>query len=71
MIFYLNTPEKGGETILPKVNISVTPKKGDAVLFYNVKPSGEREPMSFHGGSPVLGGEKWIMTKWIRERTFK
>jgi prolyl 4-hydroxylase len=21
-----------------------------------------------HGGAPVLEGEKWIMTKWVRER---
>jgi prolyl 4-hydroxylase len=23
-----------------------------------------------HGGAPVLGGDKWIMTKWMRERAY-
>jgi prolyl 4-hydroxylase len=70
MIIYLNTPEKGGETVFPIAKVSITPKKGDAVLFYNVTPTGEVDSKSLHGGSPVLGGEKWIITKWIREGVF-
>jgi prolyl 4-hydroxylase len=70
VIMYLNTPEAGGETIFPRAKISITPTKGDAVLFYNCTPSGIVDPNSFHGGAPVKGGEKWIMTKWIRERAF-
>lgn len=69
-IMYLNTPEAGGETIFPKANLAVTPKKGDAVLFYNCTPDGIVDPNSFHGGAPVKAGEKWIMTRWIRERAF-
>ncbi|HSX13502.1 MAG TPA: 2OG-Fe(II) oxygenase, partial [Chlamydiales bacterium] len=70
VVMYLNSTEAGGETIFPCANISVTPKKGDAVLFYNLKPTGEVDPHSLHGGSPVIAGEKWIMTKWIREKAF-
>jgi len=25
---------------------------------------------SLHGGSPVEAGEKWVATKWVRERRF-
>ena len=25
---------------------------------------------SLHGGAPVLRGEKWVATKWMRERRF-
>jgi len=34
--------------------------------------NGQREldPLTLHGGAPVLDGEKWIMTKWVRERAF-
>jgi len=26
---------------------------------------------TLHGGAPVLAGEKWVATKWLREREFK
>lgn len=70
VVMYLNTPESGGETEFPYANLSIKPKKGDAVLFYNLTPTGEVDPHSLHCGSPVIAGEKWIMTKWIREREF-
>jgi prolyl 4-hydroxylase len=70
LIMYLNTPEAGGETIFPKVNISVIPKKGTALLFYNCNLSGEVDPLTLHGGAPVKAGEKWIATKWIRMSAF-
>lgn len=70
-LIFLNTPEKGGETIFPRASISVSPKKGDALLFYNVTSSGKIDPQSLHGGAPVLAGEKWLLTKWIRESKFQ
>ena len=70
VIMYLNTPKEGGETIFPMAKISVTPKKGSAVLFYNCLPTGEVDGLSLHGGAPVIAGEKWIATKWIREGEF-
>lgn len=71
LIMYLNTPDAGGETVFPRANISITPRKGDAVLFYNCTPNGLVDPNSLHGGAPVIAGEKWIMTKWIREGMFR
>lgn len=70
VIMYLNTPLAGGKTVFPSAMISVTPKKGDAVLFYNILPSGDVDPLTLHGGAPVLEGEKWIATKWIRVGVF-
>jgi len=71
LIMYLHAPDAGGETIFPRPNILITPRKGDAVLFYNCTPNGIVDPHSLHGGAPVKAGEKWIMTKWIRERAFQ
>jgi prolyl 4-hydroxylase len=65
LIMYLNSTEKGGETIFPDANVAITPKKGNAVLFYNCLPCGKEDPLTLHGGSPVVQGEKWIATKWI------
>ena len=70
-IMYLNTPAAGGETIFPQAKLSIVPKKGAALLFYNCLPTGEVDPLTLHGGAPVKGGEKWIMTKWIRTGEFR
>ncbi len=70
-LMYLNDVEKGGQTIFPKINLAVTPKRGDAILFFDCLPDGRTDPLTFHGGSPVLEGEKWIATKWFRTGKFK
>jgi prolyl 4-hydroxylase len=69
IIMYLNEPERGGHTIFPDLNFEVTPQRGNAVFFsYNrAHPSTQ----SLHGGAPVIAGEKWIATKWLRERRFE
>ncbi|CAI5720893.1 unnamed protein product [Peronospora destructor] len=41
------------------------PSKGGAVLFYSQKPNGELDPMSLHGGCPVLEGAKWSANLWV------
>ena len=47
---------------------AVKPGKGDALLFFNLHLDGTPDPKSFHGGCPVIEGEKWAATKWIRMR---
>lgn len=69
-MIYLNTVEEGGETIFPRLGIKIKPEKGKALLFYDVNPSGNVDPMTLHGGAPVLKGEKWILTRWLREGEF-
>jgi prolyl 4-hydroxylase len=70
-ILYLNTVEAGGETIFPEVDETVQAIQGDAVLFYNLTPEGQPDPLSLHGSTPVITGEKWVATKWIREREYQ
>ena len=72
-IMYLNTvePDAGGETHFPEVGIRVRPIKGDAVLFYNTLYSGEIDRLSLHASLPVTAGQKWVSTKWVREREYK
>ncbi len=70
LIMYLADTEEGGETIFPKVNVKVKPIKGNALLFYNCTPDGMEDPLSLHGGAPVIKGEKWIATKWLRQGVF-
>ncbi|WJX88367.1 procollagen-proline 4-dioxygenase [Trifolium repens] len=49
-----------------KKGLSIKPKRGDALLFWSMKPDGTLDPSSLHGGCPVIKGDKWSCTKWMR-----
>jgi prolyl 4-hydroxylase len=68
LIMYLAAPEKGGGTVFPDVHLEVHPKRGNGVFFNYDRAHPVTK--SLHGGAPVLAGEKWIATKWLREREF-
>lgn len=69
LVMYLNAPAKGGATSFPDVGLEVAPIKGNGVFFSYDRP----HPMTrtLHGGAPVIEGEKWVATKWLRERRFE
>ena len=68
LIIYLNEPEQGGATTFPESALQVVPQQGHAVFFsYDQPDPGTR---TLHGGAPVIKGEKWIATKWLREGRF-
>ena len=65
---YLDEPEQGGGTTFPDVQ-----PRGRAQARQRASSSATTGPSStrtLHGGAPVLAGEKWIATKWLREREF-
>lgn len=66
LLIYLNDDFEGGETIFPIIGKSVKPKKGNAILFYDSDKDGNLIRESFHGGNPIINGNKWICNKWIR-----
>lgn len=70
LIMYLNDVQAGGETIFPNTGLSVTPRRGSAVYFSYCNSQGQLDAATLHGGAPVLTGEKWIATKWMRERRY-
>lgn len=51
--------------------MSVKPRKGDALLFFSLHPTAIPDPESLHGGCPVIEGEKWSATKWIHVDNFE
>jgi len=67
---YLTDVRKGGETGFPFAGIKIPPKKGDALLFYPCLDDHSIDMMALHAGCPVIEGEKWIATRWFRERPF-
>ena len=69
LVCYLNTPAQGGATVFPDVQLEVAPVKGNAVFFSYDRP--HPVTRTLHGGSPVVEGEKWVATKWLREGRFE
>jgi prolyl 4-hydroxylase len=70
LVIYLNDVEDGGATVFPQLGLTVGPKKGAAVYFEYCNSRGQVDPQTLHGGLPVLRGEKWIATKWMRQRRY-
>jgi prolyl 4-hydroxylase len=68
LVMYLNTPERGGATTFPDVGLEVGPIKGNAVFFSYDRADAATKTL--HAGAPVLAGEKWVATKWLRQREF-
>ncbi|MDP1955268.1 MAG: 2OG-Fe(II) oxygenase [Polaromonas sp.] len=68
LVMYLQAPAQGGATVFPELGLEVLPQRGHAVFFSYDRP--DASTLSLHGGAPVLAGEKWVATKWLRERQF-
>ena len=68
-IIYLSEPQSGGATSFPDLGLEVMPRKGSAVFFAYNRPSAATRTL--HAGAPVLAGDKWIATKWLRESAFE
>ncbi len=68
LVLYLNTPTEGGSTIFPDIALDIAPVKGNALFFSYDRPHPSTQTL--HGGSPVVQGEKWVATKWLRQGVF-
>ena len=68
---YLNVVQEGGETVFPDRDVTVRPSRGRAVMFRNLHDDGSADPNSLHAGMPVLAGEKWLASCWIRVRALR
>lgn len=69
LLMYLNTPAAGGATTFPDVALDIAAVKGHAVYFSYDRP--HPATRTLHGGAPVIAGEKWVATKWLREAEFR
>lgn len=71
LIMYLNQVEQGGGTAFPELGLTVAPAPGSAVYFSYCDSKNQVDPLTYHGGNPVTKGEKWIATKWMRQRAYR
>lgn len=74
IMFFLNDveEEEDGDTVFPlAVNannhdgVRIVPKKGKAVLFYNMLPDGNVDDLSHHSNQFLRSGEKWMGTLYV------
>jgi len=67
-LLYCQVATRGGGTTFTKANVYVKPAAGTAV-FSSYKGENGRMDEGFteHSGCPVLEGEKWITTAWMRD----
>lgn len=70
MVTYLNDVPAGGETAFASAGWAITPQRGNAVCFEYCNRFGELDQASVHASRAVESGEKWVATKWLRERPF-
>jgi prolyl 4-hydroxylase len=68
LVMYLNDVEQGGETYFSKLNFSVSPQKGMAVYFEYFYNDPTLNELTLHGGAPVIIGDKWAATQWMRRK---
>jgi len=68
-VMYCIVPEEGGATTFTNHDITIRPQAGSAVFFsYKDMETGRMdEGDTEHSGCPVIRGEKWITTVWMRE----
>ena len=71
MLLYLTDCADGGATNFPLLDVTIYPKPGTVVLWYNVLPTSDGshvivDQRMLHSGMPVgPAGEKMIMCKWV------
>jgi prolyl 4-hydroxylase len=71
VITFLQAASAGGETVFPELKLSFSTTPGDCLIFGNLLPNGEPDPLTLHAGKPVLFGEKWIATLWVHQATHR
>ena len=65
-LLYLNSEYEGGETHFPELGFRVRGAVGDLLIFHNLADFDVPDPRVVHAGLPIIRGEKWLATRWIR-----
>jgi prolyl 4-hydroxylase len=66
VLIYLNDDYSGGSTCFPELQLNIKGRRGDILHFHNLGADGLGHKGSLHAGMPVIAGEKWLISQWIR-----
>ena len=67
---FLNEPAAGGETDFPELGLSIKPQRGAMLTWNNMDRDGRPNPSTLHAGTPVIEGDKYIVTQWYRQEAW-
>jgi len=70
VLLYLNADYTGGSTFFPRLRLDIKAGRGDMLHFHNVGENGLGHKDSLHAGMPVISGEKWLLSQWIRSERY-
>lgn len=70
VLMYLNADYQGGSTSFPELQLSIKGGRGDMLHFHNLGADGLGHTDSLHAGMPVISGEKWLLSQWIRSERY-
>jgi prolyl 4-hydroxylase len=68
-VVYLNDGFEAGATEFPRLGLAFRGGIGDALLWENVRPDGSVDPLTLHAGRSPTGGVKFLLSKWMRNRS--
>jgi hypothetical protein len=66
-LVYLNDDYQGGETAFPRLDLSHKGSRGEGIFFVNSE-HGRADTRTLHAGRAPVGGEKWIVSQFVRDR---
>jgi prolyl 4-hydroxylase len=70
VLLYLNDDYGGGNTCFPRLKMEIKGRRGDMLHFHNLDADGLGHKDSLHAGMPVMAGEKWLLSQWIRSESY-
>jgi hypothetical protein len=70
VLVYLNDDYVGGGTRFPRLHLDIKPHRGDLLHFHNLDADGQGHRDTLHAGTPVVAGEKWLLSQWLRSESY-
>jgi prolyl 4-hydroxylase len=67
-LVYLNDDYGAGETTFPRLGIEHKGHRGEGLFFVNTLADGSADVRTLHEGRSPAGGEKWIVSQFVRNR---